>query len=174
MNGMDYSVLTGEESFGTHGIGVKIMIATTGPLPASDDYDHPLKVAAWKAREAIAQELEALAWAADPQAQARAARDRAELLGLFPARIFVEDIPNGYCSRACCRHLPWFVVTTEIGRFKIGWRKRVINIDWTETIVQRSAEELFPDENVTKSDRHIHAWSLEDAQRYVNAIKAAA
>lgn len=169
MNGLEYTVLTGEESFGSHGFGVRIMIATTAPMPKAE----ALKEAGWKAREMVRQALEAAVIANDAAAQQRAVRDRRELLALFPGRIFVEAIPNGYCGRACCSHLPWFVVTTEIGRFKIGWRKRVIHIEWTETIVRQSAEELFPQEQVTKHERLMHAWSLEDAQRYIDIVKAA-
>jgi hypothetical protein len=66
------------------------------------------------------------------------------------------------------------VVTTNIGRVKIGWRKRVINIDWSDTVVKKKAEELFPEENVTKGgyDNHfyIHAWSYEDAKKYLDRI----
>lgn len=105
----------------------------------------------------------------DAEAQARRVADRKQLVGLFCAPVFVEEIPNGYCSDWCCKHLPWFIVTTRIGRITIGWRKRVINIDWSETTGKTSGE-LFPSEDVTKGERMIHAWSIEDAQRYVDAI----
>jgi len=102
----------------------------------------------------------------------RAAQERMALLGCFPGVIYAEAIPNGYCSDYCCRHLPWFIVTTSIGHFKIGWRKRVIHLDWEKTQVTKSADELFPHENTTKSGRMIHAWSLEKAREYVNWVLA--
>jgi hypothetical protein len=82
----------------------------------------------------------------------------------------VEEIPNGYCNRYCCAHLPWYIVTTRLGRIKIGWRKSVINIDWAETQGTKTSEELFQSENVTKDTRGIHAWGYEKARAYVGAI----
>jgi hypothetical protein len=95
---------------------------------------------------------------------------RAELVALFDNPDEVEEIPNGYCNQWCCRHLPWFVVTTPVGKIKLGWRKRVISIDWTSTLVEATAEELFPNEKVTKSLRLIHAWGIDDARRYIQTI----
>lgn len=98
-------------------------------------------------------------------------KQRAELIGLFPSSIFVEEIPNGYQpSDSYFQHLPWFKVTTIIGRIKIGWRKRVISIDWSETVVKKSSFELFPDEEVTRSAWEIHAWSLLKAKEYIQKI----
>jgi len=110
-------------------------------------------------------------YATDTRAHERASIDKRAFLALFSAPIYVEEVPNGYCSRACCEHLPWFVVTTEIGRIKIGWRKRVIEIDWTETAAGKAAN-LFPDEQVTKGDKMIHAWGYEDAAKYLQQIIA--
>lgn len=41
-------------------------------------------------------------------------------------KIALAARPNEYCS--CEKCAPWFDVATEVGTFKIGWRKRVINI----------------------------------------------
>lgn len=105
----------------------------------------------------------------DPKAKEAAAEERAALLGCFPETIFVETIPNGYCSDWCCTHLPWFVVTTRKGRITIGWRKRVINISW-DKCVAGEALVLFPNEDVTRTERTIHAWSLEKAQEYIAVL----
>jgi hypothetical protein len=99
----------------------------------------------------------------DPARKERAAKERAEILGLFPGIIFVEDLPNGYCKKWCCEHLPWFRVTTRIGHIEIGWRKRVINIDWSKTNVKKTGDELFPNAG-TKGDSYVHAWSVADAE----------
>jgi hypothetical protein len=114
---------------------------------------------------------------ADSVAQKRAAKDKAEILGLFPEGAIYEELPNGYCSQACCKHLPWFRVMTRVGPVVVGWRKRVINIDWTESLLKWSGKELFPEEDVTRSDmwaptRYIHAWGLDKAHAYINRMLA--
>ena len=107
-----------------------------------------------------------------PEAWGHAAVERARLLGLFEGPIFAEEIPNGYCGPQCCFHRKWFIVTTRIGHIKIGWRKRVISIDWERTLVTKTAEELFPKEEVTKRGRLIHAYGYEKAKEYIDRLHA--
>lgn len=107
----------------------------------------------------------------DPEEKLRAVKEKAEIISLFGNReIFIEEIPNGYCSRYCCKHLPWFIITTNKGRIKIGWRKRVIHIEWTDTIIKENAEKMFPNEDVTRFDKVIHAWGPEKAKEYINLL----
>jgi len=73
-------------------------------------------------------------------------------------------------KKGCCRHIPWFEVTTRVGVFIIGWRKSVISIDWEGTVGTKNAEELFPTEDVTKNGKSIHAWSYAKAKEYVTTI----
>jgi len=121
--------------------------------------------------EGIMRSLAEEAIRLDPQSKINAQLEKEGILSLFGDRaIFVEEIPNGYCSSYCCKHLPWFVVTTSKGRIKIGWRKRVINIDWSDSIIEGKSEELFPDEDVTKFDKTIHAWSLGKAKEYIDLL----
>lgn len=168
MNGLEYKELHSQEGWGNYGgFGIKILVAGTR-LPDLDA--DKIRSAAYRAAELVSSEVQAAAISIDDKAQERTKTERQELLSLFSGAIFVEEIPNGYCSSWCCRHLPWFIVTTTVGRFKLGWRKRVINIDWTETVGTKKANELFSAENVTKGDKYIHAWSLEDASRYIAAI----
>ncbi len=106
----------------------------------------------------------------DPEVHAAAAQRRQETLACFGARvIYVEEIPNGYCSRGCCVFYPWFIITTSIGRIKIGWRKRVIHLEWTDSLVKQTADELFAGD-MTKYDRVIHAWGYEKATEYINRL----
>lgn len=86
--------------------------------------------------------------------------------------IFVEELPNGYCSDTCCLNRPWFRVTSSIGHVVIGWRKRVMSIDWSTTTVKKSGEELFPEEKVTKLDHGIHAWGADVAVEYLKKLHA--
>lgn len=98
--------------------------------------------------------------------------ERSELISCFPRGIplYVEEIPNGYCNEACCVHKPWLVVTTSRGRITIGWRKRVISIEWTGSEVKHKADDLFPTEDTTKGEMLIHAWGLEKAREYLEKI----
>ena len=84
----------------------------------------------------------------------------------------VEAIPNRYCS--CDQCAPWFVVKTEFGPVTIGWRKRVINIDWDELIRDDVHGEqvlgLFKDEDVTKGTGGIHAWGWDKAKEYLSRV----
>lgn len=107
----------------------------------------------------------------DPKQKEYALKIKKEIIGLFGNKqIYVEEIPNGYCSEYCCKHLPWFLVTTKKGRIKIGWRKRVIHIDWNDSIISEFAESLFPEEDTTKFEKTIHAWGLDKATHYINVL----
>ena len=85
--------------------------------------------------------------------------------------------PNEYCS--CNRCTPWFNVNTEFGTIKIGWRKRVINIDWSSSLKtldvcgkkpKEGVLSLFEKEDVTKGGTYIHAWGWEKAEEYLSKI----
>ncbi len=65
---------------------------------------------------------------------------------------------------------PWWFVKTEIGWIEIGWRKRVIAIDWTETPVRS----MLTQDEVTQDVNCVHAWSEEKALEYLKALKTAA
>jgi len=107
----------------------------------------------------------------DHRSQVEALKQKNGILEAFGSRnIYVEEIPNGYCSEYCCKHLPWFIVTTNKGRIKIGWRRRVINIDWKDSDIKESSEELFPNEDVTKYEKSIHAWGYDKAKEYIDVL----
>lgn len=167
----DWHDLYGGESFGSSGsFGIRIVVA--GSLPR-DLTSSEIWGATHDAVKKIEFAVRAAFMAENPEALARRVAERTQIAACFgPEALFVEEIPNGYCSDWCCTQLPWFIVTTRVGRIKIGWRKRVINIEWDQTIGTKTAEELFPDEDVTKGGRHIHAWSGEHAARYISAIIA--
>ena len=103
-----------------------------------------------------------------------------EKAGLLP--IYIEEIPNEYTTEGW--ETPWALVTTSFGHIKIGWRKRVLLIDWSRTRIEKSGAELFPNETVTKGGgageykreqySYIHAWGYEKAVEYLKCLKAAA
>jgi hypothetical protein len=162
---MEYTKVFDEEGFGDYGeFGIRIFIGTDHELNADERIT--VREAASKIRAAVMERSIAL----NSTAREQAAEERKGLLGLFPDLIYAEEIPNGYCSQWCCKHLPWFIVTTRCGRIKIGWRKRVIEIDWSDSAVTATAEKLFPNENVTKDGRIIHAWGYDKAREYIDRI----
>jgi len=86
--------------------------------------------------------------------------------------------PNEYCS--CLHCAPWFRVRTELGLFKIGWRKRVINLQWgPESELQNNPrlfgnmQYMFKDEDVTLWNNGIHCWGKEKAIEYLKRIREA-
>lgn len=172
MDDSNYKVLQGVESSGSGGsLGVKIMVLCSDAVDLKSDQ---IWRVASKALDDIHQELIAATIASRADTQDARQAEREQIVGLFDGPIFVEEIPNGYCSQACCRHLPWFVVTTRVGRFTVGWRKRVISIDWSQTVGTKTSAELFSGENVTKGERSIHAWGAEKAREYIGVIVASA
>lgn len=65
------------------------------------------------------------------------------------------------------RAYPWWEVTTEEGDFIIGWRKRVIEISWKGT----PRRGIVTQDDVTKSDSMVHAYSYGDAVKYLSKVK---
>lgn len=147
------------------GLDLEILLDANRELTEKDEFN--LRTHADGMMKSIMEETINL----DPESKKKAEKDKADIIALFSGReIFVEEIENGYCSDYCCKHLPWFVVTTVKGRIKIGWRKRVINITWDESTIEETAENLFPDEDVTKFDKTIHAWGYEKAKEYIDLL----
>lgn len=168
MNNLPYTKVYEAESFGKFTFGVQILVHCSEPIDLKTEN---IQLTFNKVGGLIMSELQAEAIANDPASMEQAKMERESLIGCFEgAKIFVEEIPNGYMPGPRCRHLPWFVVTTEIGRFKIGWRKRVIHLEWTETTVKATAEDLFPTEDVTKTERIIHAYGYVKAAEYIQRI----
>lgn len=65
---------------------------------------------------------------------------------------------------------PWYLFRTEFGLIKIGWRKRVISIDWSDCKFDREKDKfdqvIFKDD-VTKWPTGIHAWGYHKAIEYL-------
>jgi hypothetical protein len=154
-------------------VGLKILIAIGPPALTDDD--------AWimsEATEELIEKLMTARTARDPKTlQAKDAMQESFRqifvhAGLTP--LFMKEIPNEYCGRHCCLGKPWFIVTSKIGPVKIGWRKRVINIDWSQSECARDiGQVLFPNLNVTVGTSFIHAWSDNDASVYLDRLRCA-
>lgn len=62
---------------------------------------------------------------------------------------------------------PWWLVQTPYGMVEIGWRKRVIQIDWSDTKFRGI---VTPDQ-VTQEETLVHAWSYSKAVAYMTDLK---
>lgn len=162
----NWKTLHKKESWGTHNFGIEIRVSIDRPLNENDS----------RATYRIMDEIEAAILTEtvrlDPDEKIKREYQRSNLMECFgDDKIFVEEIPNGYCSQWCCTQIPWYKVTTHKGIITLGWRKRVIEISWDPS-VNAEADELFPDEDVTKIGRLIHAWSQEKAKEYISRLLA--
>lgn len=104
-------------------------------------------------------------------------------------RAVLTATPNRYWPEAYHPVEPWCLARTHLGTIEIGWRKRVIAIDWSDIVARRvkgkqypdrdaisqalDAHVLFPGEDVTKDGAHIHAWGNEKAVEYLTKIRVA-
>lgn len=113
----------------------------------------------------------------DPTMIKTAAERRAKLIGMFSGLTYawVEEIPNGYGLPHWYTIIdPWFKVYTNRGPITVGWRRRVINIDWSLIDQAADAAVVFPKEHragyPTTGNHYIHAYSYEDGYTYLHAI----
>ena len=81
-----------------------------------------------------------------------------------------ELIPNQYWGKDY--FVPWFRFHTPDGDIIIGWRKRVISIEWVD-YKPFDLEELFHDEKVTKGKNLIHADGDNKAFEYLCKVRDA-
>lgn len=87
---------------------------------------------------------------------------------------------NEYCPcDDCLKFRPWWLAKTEFGLIKIGWRKRVINIDWSDTPYRSGQSKFWDDrdipvltnDDVTKWESGVHAWGYGKAVDYLGTLK---
>ena len=71
-------------------------------------------------------------------------------------------IPNQYYPDPTW-YGPWFMVETPKGRIKIGWRKRVISIDWSTSELEAPGSAVVEEERVTHWERGVHAYGADKA-----------
>jgi len=165
-----YKTVTYMEVGGSYGIRIQI-----GGIDR--EFTEEEQYAIERAREDIAEAILKGETGANPKTHEKARLSKLEILNCFGLnRIYVEEIPNGYCSRGCCAFYPWFIVTTPKGRIKIGWRKSVIHLEWTDSEIKALASEIFPKEEAwpgyetTQYDRVIHAHGYEKAKEYIDRL----
>ena len=59
---------------------------------------------------------------------------------------------------------------TSIGPMTVGWRKRVIEIQWDTKAANPSKETFTTDGNITFEPGLIHAWSYYEAVEFVGKL----
>lgn len=62
---------------------------------------------------------------------------------------------------------PWWLFQTTLGLIEVGARKRVISIDWSST----PARGIVTNDDVTKNETLVHAWTVEKAIEYLRALR---
>ena len=96
-------------------------------------------------------------------------RDRPGQLGYVrtsdtgPTEGVVQSWMNDYRWRYA---RPSWLVKTPCGLIEIGWRKRVISIDWSDTPIRV----IVTTDDTTKTDTSVHAWTEVAAMTYLEAL----
>jgi len=85
----------------------------------------------------------------------------------------VHEIANEYWPKhfdydEIRRGSPWWLVSTNWGLIKIGWRKRVISISWDDTPIKF----IVTADDVTKNETLVHAYSYGKAVDYLTILAA--
>lgn len=62
---------------------------------------------------------------------------------------------------------PWWLVRTKYGMIRLGWRKRVIAIDWKDTALRTKT---ITRDDVTTTEYMVHAWSYAKAVEYLTTL----
>lgn len=164
-----YELAHGQESIGEHVFGLLIFVRMSQRKVCSAD-----SPVLYRAADEIQEGLARVTAQTDPKAPMTRAVYRDEVVEIYAragaGTIYIEELPNEYCKRACCLNRPWFRVTSALGHVVIGRRKRVFSIDWKDSRVALDGHVLFPDEDVTRWETGIHAWSVDKAVEYVRRL----
>lgn len=103
----------------------------------------------------------------DPKTPERKQETKAAFKKAFAAAgfnsIFMQEIPNEYCGTDEVEALsnPWYIITTSIGHIKVGWSRHAIRLDWSQTTIKKSTEEIFPGEGSRYDDKAVHPFGYE-------------
>lgn len=175
MHDAHYKTLYGIESLGDGAlkrVGVRVMVHVDDPtLLDNEDVRH----AGSKAVDAVLLALRLEAKRRDPMTEVQRLTEKEAFTAAFIAAgfpvIYMEPVENEYWrSGPEAMESPWYVVTTPIGHFKVGWRKRVIVLDWTRTTIKTPASTVFHTEDVTMGDCMIHCWGYDKLHQYLRML----
>jgi hypothetical protein len=159
---LQYVSLSSHEN--SDGLGMQILVSLPKGQVLTEELENLVRATGHELYDRIGDQLHH----SDPVAIAARTMTRQKLRDVFAGhRIFAEDVPNQYDPR---RGTPWLRVTTVIGHITVGWRKRVIVVDWTGTTTSLQAKDLFAEESTTMDGQTIHAWGYPKAAVYVNKL----
>jgi len=65
---------------------------------------------------------------------------------------------------------PWALVETEKGTLKMGWRKRVFEVDWSKTALEAAGADLVAEPSVTHGDQYVHCWGKEQILKTLKGL----
>lgn len=188
-----YEFLHGSETMGSEGSrGIKIFamdskrpFTTYQKRTGRDGLSSDDRSVIYKAAEMIEKGLWLNTALRDPEGPAKAQRYEWDVTraffdaGLYP--IYVQRLPCGYCKEPCCIWKPWFIVTCEFGHVRLGWRKSVVHLDWVNTTIENTGDEIFPDSTSTKGNhldrnddhkgRMIHCWGFGDVVKVLKDLR---
>jgi hypothetical protein len=166
---MTIQTLYKTESYGGYDNHFYLNIEVESGDRVLDDAD---RLACYPHIQAIERLIRGRTYALKPETQAAVVEEKTKLLEVFgDEKIWVQPVENRYHGDSPHGMLfPWFDVTTRYGIFLIGWRKRVVHLDWSRTLIKKDAETLFPTEDVTKMACMIHAWGYGKLKQYMDVL----
>ena len=88
------------------------------------------------------------------------------LAGITPVAVY--EVANGYWGKREDAP-PWWLVLTKAGPVVIGWRKRVISINWADTGIRAK----MTTDDVTSEMDFCHAWGYSKAVEYLRTLQSA-
>lgn len=83
----------------------------------------------------------------------------------------IHAVKNEYGSESYNGY--WFIISSPEGDIKIGWRKRVIQIEWLKNYkdFKFTAETIVSTKEFSENIRFIHAWTIEKAIKYLRKAR---
>lgn len=77
----------------------------------------------------------------------------------------IWKLPNDYWGTDAITG-PWWLVRTNKGMLRLGWRKRVLELDWSDTPIKL----VVTSDEVTKTESMVHANTLAKAAEYLTTL----
>lgn len=95
-------------------------------------------------------------------------KDRILALALLAGVPYTEvhELPNGYLASRTDD--PWLLFVCAGRTFRMGWRKRVLHVEWTNGLAAPISE---PDlQWISHDDNYFHAWNWPQALTFLSRV----